>query len=109
VSTGRKPRPIGHGERAHPRLPADNQALRLHKSHVGVLNDEQVLSIADVHLAVDDHLHDLIVLALGATRDASAPAKYRGVRVGWPPAISIMRCGATLSYIRAAACRDHLA
>ena len=30
--------------------------------------------------AVDDHLHDLIALALGATRDASELAKGRGVR-----------------------------
>jgi AraC-like DNA-binding protein len=61
-------------------VPRDNQALRLLKSYVGVLNDEEMLSTADVRLAVDDHLHDLIALALGATRDAGELAKRRGVR-----------------------------
>jgi AraC-like DNA-binding protein len=61
-------------------VPKDNQALRLLKSYVSVLNDEQALATPSLRLAVDDHLHDLIALALGATRDAGELAKGRGVR-----------------------------
>jgi AraC-like DNA-binding protein len=61
-------------------VPRDNQALRLLKDYVGVLNDEQALATPSLRLAVDDHLHDLIALALGATRDAGELARGRGVR-----------------------------
>ena len=72
---------LSHVEEALVRaVPKDNQALRLLKSYVGVLNDEQALATPSLRVAVDDHLHDLIALALGATRDASELAKRRGVR-----------------------------
>jgi AraC-like DNA-binding protein len=61
-------------------VPRENQALRLLKSYVSVLNDGQLLSVADLRVAVDDHLHDLIALAVGATRDAGELARRRGVR-----------------------------
>ena len=61
-------------------VPKDNEALRLLKSYISVLDDQQAQSTSDLRLAVDDHLHDLIALALGATRDAHELAKGRGVR-----------------------------
>jgi AraC-like DNA-binding protein len=61
-------------------VPKNNQALRLLKDYVSVLSDEQALATPSLRLAVDDHLHDLIALALGATRDAGELAKGRGVR-----------------------------
>jgi AraC-like DNA-binding protein len=61
-------------------VPKDNPALRLLNSYVGMLGDEQTLATPSLRLAVDDHLHDLIALALGATRDAGELAKGRGVR-----------------------------
>jgi AraC-like DNA-binding protein len=72
---------LSHAEDALVRaVPKDNQALRLLTSYVGVLNDEQTLATPGLRLAVDDHLHDLIALVLGATRDAGELAKGRGVR-----------------------------
>ena len=72
---------LSHTEDALVRaVPKDNQALRLLKNYISVLHDEQTLATSSLRLAVDDHLHDLIALALGATRDASELAKGRGVR-----------------------------
>jgi AraC-like DNA-binding protein len=72
---------LSHVEEALVRtVPKDNPALRLLKNYVGVLNDEQAVATPGLRLAVDDHLHDLIALALGATRDASELAKRRGAR-----------------------------
>ena len=72
---------LSHTEDALVRaVPKDNQALRLLKNYIGVLNDEQTLAMPSLRLAVDDHLHDLIALVLGATRDARELAKGRGVR-----------------------------
>jgi len=67
-------------------VPKDNQALRLLKNYISVLHDEQTLAMSSLRLAVDDHLHDLIALALGATRDASELAKGEacGLRVFTP-------------------------
>jgi AraC-like DNA-binding protein len=61
-------------------VPADNQALRLLNNYVGVLSDEQMLADPALRLAMDDHLHDLVALVLGPTRDAREVAKYGGVR-----------------------------
>jgi AraC-like DNA-binding protein len=61
-------------------VPNDNKALWLLKNYVGVLGDEQVIATPSLRLAVDDHLHDLLALALGATRDAGELARRRGVR-----------------------------
>jgi AraC-like DNA-binding protein len=72
---------LSHLEEALVRtVPKDNQALRLLKNYVGVLNDGQALATPGLRLAVDDHLHDLIALVLGATRDAGELARGRGVR-----------------------------
>ena len=72
---------LSHAEDALIRaVPKDNPALRLLRDYVGVLNDEQELATPRLRLAVDDHLHDLIGLAIGANRDASELAKGRGVR-----------------------------
>jgi AraC-like DNA-binding protein len=72
---------LSHAEDALVRVvPRVNQALRLLKSYISVLNDGQTLATSSLRHAVDDHLHDLIALALGATRDASELARGRGVR-----------------------------
>jgi AraC-like DNA-binding protein len=62
-------------------IPRDNQALRLLSDYAGILNDQQALAAEDLRWAVADHMQDLAVLALGATREAAEIAKGRGVRV----------------------------
>jgi AraC-like DNA-binding protein len=59
----------------------DNQALRLLTSYVQIVSAEAQRSSPDLLRIAVDHIHDLAVLALGATRDAAEIAKGRGVRV----------------------------
>lgn len=58
----------------------DNEALRLLRSYVAALEGLPELTNDEVQRAVVAHVHDLISLAFGATRDAAEIAKTRGVR-----------------------------
>jgi AraC-like DNA-binding protein len=61
-------------------IPRDTPALRLLMSYVGVLRDEAAMATPELRRLVAAHIHDLVALALGATRDAEAVAQGRGAR-----------------------------
>ena len=54
--------------------------MRLLVNYSGVLQDEDTLATLEVRSLVATHLHDLVALAIGATRDAAEVAGGRGVR-----------------------------
>jgi AraC-like DNA-binding protein len=61
-------------------IPRDSEALRLLRSYIGIIQEQSVIAAPGLrHLAVT-HVYDLVTLAVGATRDASALAEGRGVR-----------------------------
>jgi AraC-like DNA-binding protein len=62
------------------RIPAGNAALALLTGYVGILENAAALAAPDVQRQAVTHVHDLIALALGATREAADVAKARGVR-----------------------------
>jgi AraC-like DNA-binding protein len=59
-------------------IPANNAALQLLVGYVGVLEDLDGLGAHDLERQVVAHIHDLMSLAIGATRDAAEIAKSRG-------------------------------
>ena len=61
-------------------IPADNAALRLLTQYIGILEDTEALIAPDLRRQAITHIHDLMALAIGATRDATEIAKGRGVR-----------------------------
>ncbi len=61
-------------------IPGGNGALWLLKKYLGVLREEPATMTPEVRHAAATHIHDLIALALGATRDGAEIAKNRGVR-----------------------------
>jgi AraC-like DNA-binding protein len=61
-------------------IPADNAALRLLTSYIGVLDETEAFATPDLRRQAVTHIHDLMALAIGATRDAADVAKCRGAR-----------------------------
>jgi AraC-like DNA-binding protein len=59
------------------RIPADNAALRLLTHYVGILDQTDMLA-TDAQRHAVAHVHDLVALTLGATRDGAEAAKARG-------------------------------
>lgn len=55
------------------------EALKLLVSYVGALQQDYALAAPELQHHVTVHVHDLIALALGATRDAAALANGRGI------------------------------
>ncbi len=62
------------------RIPADSAALRLLRRYVGILEEAATFADPDLQRHAVTHIHDLIALAIGATRDAAEVAGGRGVR-----------------------------
>jgi AraC-like DNA-binding protein len=61
-------------------VPRNCEALRLLTHYSSILRENPTLTTPEVrHLAVT-HIHDLIAVALGATRDGEAIAEGRGIR-----------------------------
>ena len=58
----------------------DSEALRLLMAYIGTLHDAKAMATPDLRHSVVTHIHDLIALTIGATRDAAAVAQGRGVR-----------------------------
>jgi AraC-like DNA-binding protein len=58
----------------------DSEALKLLTSYAATLIFENALSIPGLRQTVVNHIHDLIALTLGATRDAAHAARDGGVR-----------------------------
>jgi AraC-like DNA-binding protein len=61
------------------RIPHDTQALRLLTDYVGIAGKEQRAG-GELQQLVVAHIHDLMALAIGATRDATEVAHGRGLR-----------------------------
>jgi AraC-like DNA-binding protein len=59
-------------------IPAQNRALRLLIGYLGVLDGIDGTSPRGLEPQVVTHIHDLMALAIGATRDAAELAKNRG-------------------------------
>ena len=73
---------VGDVERVAMRLiPGDNGALRLLMKYLGIVRHDASLMTPELRHCGVTHIHDLIAMALGATRDGAAIATGRGVRV----------------------------
>ena len=59
---------------------ADNAALRLLIRYIGILEETETLAMPEMRLQAVTHIHDLMALAIGATRDAAEIIKSRGAR-----------------------------
>jgi AraC-like DNA-binding protein len=63
----------------HP-IPADSPALQLLTRYIGVLDETEACATPDLRRQAVAHVHDLMALAIGATRDAAEVARNRGAR-----------------------------
>ena len=61
-------------------IPCDTVALRLLSAYAGLVNEFDATARPEMRNLIATHFHDLISLALGATRDAAQTARGRGVR-----------------------------
>jgi AraC-like DNA-binding protein len=61
-------------------IPADTEALRLLIDYVATALRKQRLTSPDLRQLFTTHVHDLIALAVGATRDTRVAARGRGLR-----------------------------
>jgi AraC-like DNA-binding protein len=61
-------------------IPRDNGALQLLRSYVRMLNEAPRPGTPEIEHLVVAHVHDLVALVIGASRDAAAVAGGRGVR-----------------------------
>jgi AraC-like DNA-binding protein len=61
-------------------IPPDLEALKLLKSYLAVLGHDQALATPELRALVVTHVHDLMALALSASRDVTEIAKGRGLR-----------------------------
>ena len=62
------------------RIPQNTALLKLLTSYASALFDEGLTTSAQVRRTTAGHLHELVALVLGATRNAASVAKYRGLR-----------------------------
>ena len=62
------------------RLIPSTAPLKLLAGYVRAVGDSALLASPELRHVVVSHIHDLIALSLGATRDAAAVAQRRGVR-----------------------------
>jgi AraC-like DNA-binding protein len=61
-------------------IPRNTEALRLLIGYLNLLQDDHALVSAEMRHLVVSHVHDLVALAVGATRDAAVLADGRGGR-----------------------------
>ena len=61
-------------------IPADSPGLQLLSRYLGVLQETGTFAVPELRRQAVVHIHDLIALAIGATRDAAEIAKSRGAR-----------------------------
>jgi AraC-like DNA-binding protein len=61
-------------------IPRDSASLRLLKGYLKTLSQPLPSATPELFRCVVTHVHDLVALAIGATRDAAAIASERGVR-----------------------------
>jgi len=68
-------------------IPADSPALQLLTRYLGILQGAGTFAMPELRRQAVAHIHDLIALAIGATRDAGEIAKGRGARAARLPLI----------------------
>ena len=61
-------------------IPAKTEALRMLHTYLRLLEDMPAITSADLARLVAIHVHDLVALAIGASRDAAEVACGRGLR-----------------------------
>jgi AraC-like DNA-binding protein len=61
-------------------IPAENSALQLLMRYIGILQEEGTFAVPELRRQAVLHIHDLLALAIGATRDAAEIARSRGAR-----------------------------
>jgi AraC-like DNA-binding protein len=61
-------------------IPRGTGAIRLLTDYVTMASDEHMTTGRDLQHLVATHIHDLVAVAVGATRDAAEAARGRGVR-----------------------------
>jgi AraC-like DNA-binding protein len=66
--------------KAMKRIPRECEALRLLTSYAEVLRQTPVPMTAELRHLASTHIHDLVAIALGTTRDGAAIAEGRGLR-----------------------------
>jgi AraC-like DNA-binding protein len=79
-------------DRAGHHIPSNTEALRLLAGYVDVLRREPLFSDRKALALVVAHVHDLMALALGATKDGTELALGRGVRAARLKAIQAHIC-----------------
>jgi AraC-like DNA-binding protein len=79
-------------DRAGHHIPSNTEALRLLAGYVDLLRREPDLSDREAIAVVVTHIHDLMALALGATRDGTTLALGRGVRAARLKAMQAYIC-----------------
>jgi AraC-like DNA-binding protein len=61
-------------------IPAENPNLRMLAGYVGFLEQVDSLAVPELQLSAVKHIHDLLALTLGASRDGAAIARLGGGR-----------------------------
>jgi len=61
-------------------IPAEDPALQLLTRYIGILQEAGTFAVPELRRQAVVHIHDLIALTIGATRDAAEIAKSRGVQ-----------------------------
>jgi len=61
-------------------IPAGSPALQLLTRYIGILQEAGTYAVPELRTQAVVHIHDLVALAIGATRDAAEIAKCRGAR-----------------------------
>src|SRR5262249_41645255 len=62
-------------------IPAENPALQLLSRYISILQEAGTFAMPELRTQAVTHIHDLMALAIGTTRDAAEIAKSRGARV----------------------------
>ncbi|MGQ0684074.1 AraC family transcriptional regulator [Bradyrhizobium sp.] len=70
---------VGLDATVTPAIAGNPDAVRLLVGYLGCLRDEAALSAPDLRQSIVTHIHDLVALAVGATRDAAEVAQGRGL------------------------------
>jgi len=81
-------------------IPSDSGVLKLLKAYVDAVFDDPALMEPEMRRVIIAQLCDLVVVTLGATRDAAAVAERRGIRAARLRAIKqtlIRTCASELS------------
>jgi AraC-like DNA-binding protein len=91
-------------------IPRGNEVLRLLTSYMRAVNEDLVSASPQLRHLVVTHVHDLVAMILGTTRDGAAVARERGVRAARLAAIKadiIEHLGRDLTLVAVAA-RQHV-